>query len=74
MGFNPRIREGCDRYFAQSLVHLRSFNPRIREGCDVVEGHAVSIVRRFNPRIREGCDNHTQSKYGVEFQFQSTHP
>ena len=35
LSFNPRTREGCDKYQFEFPGHFSiSFNPRTREGCD----------------------------------------
>ena len=57
MSFNPRTREGCDRYSAMVALGKPCFNPRTREGCDKRSNHLKIMDKwSFNPRTREGCD------------------
>ena len=34
VGFNPRIRKGCDTGCTLLMARSNGFNPRIRKGCD----------------------------------------
>ncbi len=54
--FNPRTREGCDRFLLILKTRAVYFNPRTREGCDVYMYDDKPDERDFNPRTREGCD------------------
>ena len=57
IGFNPRIREGCDRsgsYLTVTELRFQSTHPR---GMRRRQCRRLSAPRQgFNPRIREGCD------------------
>ena len=50
--FNPRTREGCDRYHWIFCNDFRSFNPRTREGCDHRTMMPNQDSSSFNPRTR----------------------
>ena len=58
LGFNPRIRKGCDMISQRRSFRLLRFNPRIRKGCDIVQQFFNFISNGFNPRIRKGCDRY----------------
>mgnify|MGYP001864307627 CR=1 FL=1 len=54
--FNPRTREGCDRFLFYVFWVRKHFNPRTREGCDEPYTDGEEDGDDFNPRTREGCD------------------
>ena len=54
--FNPRSREGSDRYNNKKVWDRGNFNPRSREGSDNFFIIFNWIVYNFNPRSREGSD------------------
>ncbi len=47
LGFNPRIREGCDVETEFTAPAVPSFNPRIREGCDKTPLALVGVLTQF---------------------------
>ena len=55
--FNPRSREGSDRFQVDSNKNLLNFNPRSREGSDQNFAKKERNVLHFNPRSREGSDD-----------------
>ena len=54
--FNPRLREGGDRYIEIFPSERLYFNPRLREGGDALLMILIGIGIDFNPRLREGGD------------------
>ncbi len=54
--FNPRSREGSDRWTHVWGYWFFNFNPRSREGSDLFVEKASLHSTHFNPRSREGSD------------------
>ena len=73
--FNPRSREGSDKYqfcIYSQLVQFQSTLPRgERRGSAI---HSLIIVYNFNPRSREGSDTTYEMGLLEEYKFQSTLP
>ena len=61
--FNPRSREGSDRWNDFCKVTSVNFNPRSREGSDNITGQDFADFMNFNPRSREGSDANRQNLY-----------
>ena len=57
--FNPRAREGRDRFKLQLAEFMPGFNPRAREGRDRLYPFCCFLRLGFNPRAREGRDKIT---------------
>ena len=55
--FNPRSREGSDRFRKYKAGAIADFNPRSREGSDNYFQLLNHTIVDFNPRSREGSDN-----------------
>ena len=54
--FNPRLREGGDRFYFKTGNTYVDFNPRLREGGDRFGRCRSRLIQYFNPRLREGGD------------------
>ena len=72
-GFNPRVREGRDRFSVTPQTIFCSFNPRVREGRD----RGVQPVRsRYWVSIHASVKDATDrlERMAVLYAFQSTRP
>ena len=52
--FNPRSREGSDRFAADAFLRTAYFNPRSREGSDQITKMPVINVKRFQSTLPRG--------------------
>ena len=73
--FNPRSREGSDKYIAAQVGAGVDFNPRSREGSDVI----IVLICKFSLHISihapaRGATVNLESGGYVSSEFQSTLP
>ena len=52
--FNPRFREGSDKYGIRAVRPLANFNPRFREGSDFIFIDIASISKLFQSTLPRG--------------------
>ena len=74
--FNPRTREGCDRFVDErGLAFVVDFNPRTREGCDDVRERpqVAFLVISIHAPVKGATESIRRTGHTAHL-FQSTHP